>query len=173
MRWYLLAFPLAVCFVTTYAQEADPCAGLTGVALGQCQGNQQKLLRQQLDQQQQQIQTQQERQNQLDQQQRQMQQQLEKMRLQNETLRNQLDQEKSANLSAQPPATDYSKTSALKTLELKSWKSDNPWYGTDYGKTQFAMRYARQLQQERPDLVGRPFLDAISAKVRDTFPAAN
>jgi hypothetical protein len=95
------------------------------------------------------------------------------MRLQNETLRNQMDQEKSANLSAQPPATDYSKTSALKTLELKSWKSDNPWYGTDYGKTQFAMRYARQLQQERPDLVGRPFLDAISAKVRDTFPAAN
>jgi len=35
------------------------------------------------------------------------------------------------------------------------------------------MRYAKQLQQERPDLVGRPFLDAISVKVKDTFPAAN
>ena len=173
MRWYLLAFPLAVCFVTTYAQQADPCAGLTGVALGQCQGNQQKLLRQQLDQQQQQIQTQQERQNQLDQQQRQIQTQLENMRLQNEILRNQLDQEKSANQSAQPSAADNAKSAALKTLEVRSWKSDNPWYGTDYAKTQFAMRYAKQLQQERPDLVGRPFLDAISVKVRDTFPAAN
>ena len=173
MKWYLMAFSLAVCFSATYAQKADPCAGLAGAALGECQGNQQKLLRQQLDQQQQQIQTQQERQNQLDQQQRQMQQQLEKMRLQNDTLRNQLDQEKSANLSAPPPPTDYSRTPELKTLELKSWKSDNKWYGTDYAKTQLAMRYAKQLQKERPDLVGRPFLDAISAKVRDTFPAAN
>jgi TolA-binding protein len=173
MKRYLLAFPLAVFFVTIRAQQADPCAGLAGVALGQCQGNQQKLLRQQLDQQQQQIQTQQERQNHLDQQQRQIQQQLENMRLQNEILRNQMDQEKSANQSAQPPDKDYSKTPELKTAELKGWKSDNPWYGSDYAKTQFAMRYARQLQQERPDLVGRPFLDAISAKVRDTFPAAN
>jgi hypothetical protein len=173
MKWYLVAFPLAVCFVTTYAQQTDPCAGLAGAALGQCQGNQQKLLRQQLDQQQQQIQSQQERQNQLDQQQRQIQTQLENMRLQNEILRNQLDQEKSANQSAQPPATDNAKSAALKTLEVRSWKSDNPWYGTDYAKTQFAMRYAKQLQQERPDLVGRPFLDAISAKVRDTFPSAN
>jgi small-conductance mechanosensitive channel len=173
MKWYLLALPLAVFFVTIDAQQVDPCAGLAGVALGQCQGNQQKLLRQQLDQQQQQIQTQQERQNQLDQQQRQIQQQLENLRLQNEILGKQLDQEKSANQSAQPAATDSSKTQELKALELRSWRSDNPWYGTDYAKTQFAMRYAKQLQQERPDLVGRPLLDAISAKVRDTFPAAN
>jgi TolA-binding protein len=173
MKWYLPAFPLAFFFVTTYAEQTDPCAGLAGVALGQCQGNQQKLLRQQLDRQQQQIQSQQERQNQLDQQQRQIQQQLENMRLQNETLRNQLDNEKSAYQSAQPAAADYSKSSELKTAELKSWKSDNPWYGSDYAKTQFAMRYAKQLQKDRPDLVGRPFLDAISAKVKDTFPAAN
>src|ERR1700689_3859202 len=97
MKWYLAVLPLAVFFVTSYAQQADPCAGLAGAALGQCQGDQQKLLRQQLDQQQQQIQTQQERQNQLDQQQRQIQQQLESMRLQNEILRNQLDHDKSAN----------------------------------------------------------------------------
>jgi hypothetical protein len=173
MKWYLLAFPLALFLVKVYAQQTDPCAGLAGAALGQCQGKQQKLLRQQLDQQQQQIQTQQERQNQLDQQQRQIQQQLENMRLQNETLRNQLDHEKPANQPSQPPATDYSKTPDLKTAELKSWKSDNPWYGSNYAKTQFAMHYAKQLQQERPDLVGRALLDAISAKVRDKFPAAN
>jgi septal ring factor EnvC (AmiA/AmiB activator) len=160
MKWYLLAFPLAVFFVTTYAEQTDPCVGLGGAALGQCQSNQQKLLRQQLDQQQQQIQTQQERQNHLDEQQRQIQQQLESMRVQNETLRNQLNRENS-------------KPTEFKTPEMTSWKSDNPWYGRDFAKTQFAMRYAKQLQQERPDLVGRPFLDAISAKVRDTFPAAN
>jgi TolA-binding protein len=173
MKWYLLTFPLAVFFVTTHAQQTDPCAGLAGASLSQCQGNQQKLLRQQLDQQQQQIQTQQERQNQLDQQQRQIQQQLESMRLQNETLRNQLNRENSANQSGQRPATDNAGPPELRTAELRSWKSDNPWYGRDFAKTQFAMRYAKQLQQERPDLVGRPFLDAISVKVRDTFPAAN
>jgi septal ring factor EnvC (AmiA/AmiB activator) len=167
MKWYLLAFPLAVFFVTIHAQQADPCAGLEGVALGQCQGNQQKLQRQQLDQQQQELQKQQERQNQLDEQQRQIRQQLEDMRLQNEMLRKQLDQEKSANQAAPPLATNNSKTP-----ELKSWKSENPWYGSDYAKTQFAMRYAKQLQQERPDLVGRPFLDAVAAKVREKFDAS-
>jgi septal ring factor EnvC (AmiA/AmiB activator) len=167
MKWYLLAFPLAVFLVTTSAQEADPCAGLGGVALGQCQGNQQKLQRQQLDQQQQELQKQQERQNQLDEQQRQIRQQLEDMRLQNEMLRKQLDRGKSANQAAPPPATNNSKTP-----ELESWKSENPWYGSDYAKTQFAMRYAKQLQQEQPDLVGRPFLDAVAAKVREKFDAS-
>jgi hypothetical protein len=159
MKWYLPAFSLAVFFVTTHAQQTDPCAGLAGAALSQCQGNQQKLLREQLDQQQQLIQAQHERQNQLDEQQRQIQQQLESMRLQNETLRNQLNRENS-------------KSPELKTPEMTSWKSDNPWYGRDFAKTQFAMRYAKQLEREQPDLVGRPFLDAISAKVQATFSAA-
>ena len=172
MKWYLLAFPLAVFFVTTYAQQADPCAGLEGVALGQCQGNQQKLQRQQLDQQKQELQEQQERQNQLDEQQRQIRQQLEDMRLQNEMLRKQLDQEKPVHQAAPPPAANISKTLELKTPELKSWKSENPWYGSDYAKTKFAMRYAKQLQQERPDLVGRPFLDAVATRVRETFDAS-
>jgi hypothetical protein len=33
------------------------------------------------------------------------------------------------------------------------------------------MRYAKQLQQERPDLVGRELLDALSTKVDQTFGA--
>jgi TolA-binding protein len=175
MKWYLLALCLAVVSATICAQEADPCAGLAGIALDQCRGNQQKLQQQQLEQQQQQLQQQQARQNQLAEQQQQIQQQLEGMRLQNELLRKQLEHEKSANQPAQsaaiqpaqPPATANSKPG-----ELTGWKSDNSWFGSDYAKTQFAMRYARQLQQERPDLVGRPFLDAISAKVRDTFGAS-
>jgi len=136
MKSYVLAFSLAAFPAAIYAQQADPCAGLVGSALGQCRGDQQKL----------------------------QQQQLENMRLQNELLRNQLEHDKSATQAVQASATDYSKTP-----EIKSWKSDNPWYGMDYAKTQFAMRYAKQLQRERPDLAGRPFLDAVSDKVRDTF----
>ena len=86
------------------------------------------------------------------------------MRLQNELLQKQLEHDKSVNQPVRASATDYSKTP-----ELKNWKSENPWFGTDYAKTAFAMRYAKQLQQEQPDLVGRPFLDAVSAKVSDTF----
>jgi TolA-binding protein len=166
MKSYLVAFFLAAIPAIAYAQQTDPCAGLAGAGLGQCRGDQQKLQQQQLEQQQQQIQQQQERQNQLAEQQRQMQQQLESMRLQNELLQKQLEHQRSANQPVRPAATDYSNTQ-----ETKSWKSDNPWFGTDYAKTEFAMRYAKQLQREQPDLVGRPFLDALSARVTDTFGA--
>jgi TolA-binding protein len=164
MKSYVFAFSLAAFPAAICAQPADPCAGLVGIVLGQCRGEQQKLQQQQLEQQQEQIQQQQERQNQLAEQQRQMQLQLENMRLQNELLQKQLEHDKSANQPVQASATDYSKTS-----EVKNWKSDNPWFGMDYAKTQLAMRYAKQLQRERPELVGRPFLDAVSEKVRDTF----
>ena len=167
MKSYVLALSLAAFPAVLCAQQADPCTGLAGSALAQCRGEQQKLQQQQLEQQQAQLQQQQERQNQLAEQQRQMQQQLENMRLQNELLQKQLEHDKSANQPVQGSATDYSKTP-----EIKSWKSDNPWFGTDYAKTDFAMRYAKQLQRERPDLVGRPFLDAVSAKVSDTFGAS-
>jgi small-conductance mechanosensitive channel len=168
MKLYLLVLSLAAFPATIFAQQADPCAGLVGSALGQCGGDQQKLQQQQLEhrleQQQKQLQQQQQQQSQLAEQQREMQQQLENMRLQNELLQKQLQQDKSVNLPVRASATDYSRAA-----EVKSWKSENPWYGRDYAKTQFAMRYAKQLQQEQPDLVGRPFLDAVSAKVSDTF----
>jgi TolA-binding protein len=181
MKWYLTAFCLAAFSATICAQQPDPCAGFVGVALAQCQGNHQKLQQQQLEQQQQeleqqrqkleqqqqQLQQEQERQNQLNEQQREFQQQLENMQHQNELLRKQLEEGKSANQPAQPPATDYSKS-----RDLTSWRSDNPWFGSDYAKTEFAVRYAKELHREQPDLVGRPFLDAISAKVSDTFGAS-
>jgi cephalosporin hydroxylase len=77
-----------------------------------------------------------------------------------------LEHDRAASQPLQASATDYSKTT-----EVKSWKTDNPWFGTDYAKTDFAMRYAKQLQRQQPDLVGRPFLDAVSEKVRDRFGA--
>jgi hypothetical protein len=167
MKSYVLALFLAAFPAVIFAQQTDPCTGLAGVALSQCRGNQQKLQQQQLEQQQEQLRLQQERQNQLAEQQHQMQQQLENMRLQNEFLQKQLEHDRSVIQTVHASATDYSKTP-----EVKSWKSDNPWFGRDYAKTQLAMRYAKQLQQERPDLVGRPFLDALSERVRDTFGAS-
>jgi TolA-binding protein len=193
MKWYSLAFCLTAFCVTICAQQADPCTALSGSALNRCQVNQQRLQQQQLTQQQQQV-TQ--LQQQLAQQQQQLAQQQEQLKHQQEQLAQQqqqfvrqqqqlqqqqeaqqqlkeqqllskqLEHEKSANQPVQAAATDYSKRQ-----EVKSWKADNPWFGSDYARTQFAMRYARQLQQERPDLVGRPFLDAVAAKVRDQFGA--
>jgi TolA-binding protein len=168
MKWYLLAFSLAAFPAMLFAEQTDPCAGLAGSALGQCRADQQRLqqqqLEQRLEQQQKQLQQQQQQQSQLAEQQRQMQQQLENMRHQNELLQKQVEQDKSVNQPVRTSRTDYSRA-----LEVKSWKSENPWYGRDYAKTAFAMRYAKQLQQEQPDLAGRPFLDAVSAKVSDTF----
>jgi hypothetical protein len=34
------------------------------------------------------------------------------------------------------------------------------------------MLYANQLKQDRPDLAGRPFLNAVTANVNDTFGVA-
>jgi len=55
------------------------------------------------------------------------------------------------------------------TPEFKRWQVANPWFGADPERTEFARNYARQLQKERPELVGRPLLDAVSKKVAETF----
>jgi TolA-binding protein len=157
----LAVFTGAIC-----AEQTDACAGLADAALAQCRSNQQTLLLQQRLEQQ--LQQQQERQNQLDRQQREVQQQLESMRLQNESLRKQLERD-AANRSARTVGADS--TDAERNQEIKSWKADNPWFGSDYARTQFAMRYTKQLQRERPDLSGRDLLDALSAKVNETFGA--
>lgn len=154
---------LAVTSGVIDAQQSDSCAGLEGSALTTCRTARLEQL----------LQQQQERQNELDQQQKEVQHQLESMRLQNEALRKQLELE-AANESARPVATAStaaSKSQDLKSQDLKSWKADNPWFGTDYAKTQFAMRYAKQLQKDQPELTGRPLLDALSAKVHETFGA--
>jgi TolA-binding protein len=157
----LAVFSGAIC-----AEQTDSCAGLDGTGLAQCRSNQQTLRQQ--ERLEQLLEQQQERQNELDKQQRDVQQQLESMRLQNESLRKQLERE-IANQPARPGATDSTRTS--KNEDLKSWKADNPWYGSDYARTQFATRYMKQLEKERPDLAGRELLDAVSTKVNETFGA--
>jgi TolA-binding protein len=166
---YLPAICLAAFSGTLGAQQADPCSALAGAALVECQLGQQKLQQQQLSQQQQQL-TQ--LQQQLAQQQQQLGQQQEQLKRQQEQLAQQ--QLQIAQRPAQPatqPAALAATENAKRDEQLKSWRAQNPWYGSDYPRTQLAMRYARQLQQERPDLAGRPFLDAVSAKVKDTFGA--
>ena len=179
MKRYFLALYLTGSFSATIgAQEADPCAGLAASALAQCQGNQQKLQRQQLAEQQRQLAQQQQQlaqqQQQLMRQQQQMEQippneppqnqrQLEDMQHRIDVLSTQVEHQKSANQPVTLAARE------AKRREGEDWRANNPWYGSDYPRTQFAMRYAKELQQEQPDLVGRAFLDAISAKVTDKF----
>jgi TolA-binding protein len=155
----LAVFSGAIC-----AEQTEPCAGLEGPGLTQCRSNEQTL--RQEERLEKLLQQQQERQNQLDQQQREVQQQLESMRLQNESLRKQLERDR-ANQPAQAVATESSKKQDAQNA--RDWKAENPWYGSDYPRTQFASRYIKQLQKDRPDLAGRELLDAVSLKVNETF----
>lgn len=166
MKRLLPLLCLCVCSGAVVAEQPDTCAELNGTALNQCLSNQQTIKQQQRLEQL--LQQQQERQTQLDEQQRQVRQELETMRLQNESLRKQLEHE-----IANPPARAAAVSSASPTTsaDVTSWKADNPWFGTDYAKTQFAMRSIKQLQQDRPDLSGRKLLDELSAKVNQTFGA--
>jgi TolA-binding protein len=165
----IVASSLTVCSSAIFAEPVDPCGGLSGSALEQCRSGQQTRQQEALDKLQERLQQQQQRQQQLDEEQRQMQLQMEQMRLQNETLRKQLDTQAKAIQSARPLGSDGSKAAKLNSAELDNWKSANPWYGSDYTKTAFALRYTKQLEQEQPDLRGQPLLDAISAKVSEQF----
>lgn len=131
-------------------EDTGGCGGLFGAAQGACIADQQRMQQQQLLQQQ-----------------LLQQQQFENQRLQNELLRRKLEQEQSANQSRQQsPQADYSKTP-----EFQNWQSANPWYGTDRAKTEFALLYAKQLKQDRPELTGKAFLDAVSDRIKETFGA--
>jgi hypothetical protein len=55
------------------------------------------------------------------------------------------------------------------TPEFRNWVAANPWFGRDAERTEFARAYAKQLMQERPNLMGRPLLDAVSRRVAERF----
>jgi len=50
-----------------------------------------------------------------------------------------------------------------------SWHAENRWFGADRARTEFALLYAKDLHLEQPDLAGRPFLNALSARVKEIF----
>jgi hypothetical protein len=92
-------------------------------------------------------------------------QQIRNQQLQNEILRRKLEQEKQSTQSApQPPQVNQPLDP-----EFNRWQSENPWFGSDRARTEFAILYGKQLRQERPDLTGAPFLAAVSAKVKEIF----
>lgn len=129
-------------------EGAGICSGLPDFAQGVCVAEQQNMQQQQL------------------QQQRLLQQQqIENQRLQNEILRRKLEQEQSATQSRQQAPQGDNSTNP----EFMNWQSRNPWYGRDRARTEFALLYAKQLRQERPDLIGLPFFDAVATKVEEVF----
>ncbi len=93
-----------------------------------------------------------------------IQQENENQRLQNELLRRKLGQEQNT------PQTPQNNNQL--PPEFRSWAAANSWYGSDKPRSEFALLYAKQLRQERPSLVGKPFYDAISTKVSEVFGAS-
>lgn len=177
-----LGLALAVCTGANGGQQSNPCAALTGAALDRCQAGQQGLQEEQLSRQQQQLtqmqQQIQQQQQQLSEQQAQLQQQREQLVQQQQQLMNQQEQSRrmlTEQSRRQPAAIDATpeETEEAKREQGQTWRAENAWFGSDYARTQFATRYARQLQKDQPLLRGRPFLDAISAKVRETFGASH
>jgi hypothetical protein len=59
--------------------------------------------------------------------------------------------------------------SGSESQEFARWVSENPWFGADKMKTQFAMQYAKQLRHQQPSVLGRMFFDNVAAKVREKF----
>lgn len=53
--------------------------------------------------------------------------------------------------------------------EWKQWIAENPWFGPDKRKTNFAMAVAADLKQENPNLAGKALLDKVSEEVEATL----
>jgi hypothetical protein len=87
--------------------------------------------------------------------------QTENLRLHNELLRHEL----SLAQSGSAPST----AELAATPGFANWQTENRWFGSDRARTEYALLYAKDLHQEQPDLTGRPFLNALSARVREVF----
>jgi hypothetical protein len=87
----------------------------------------------------------------------------ENQRLRNELLRRELAQTPSPS-AASPTSADFASIPGF-----AGWHAENRWFGTDRARTEYALLYAKDLRQEQPDLAGRPFLNALSARVKEIF----
>jgi hypothetical protein len=88
--------------------------------------------------------------------------QAENLRLHNELMRYELVRAQAA--AAAPSTVDLAATPGF-----AGWQTENRWYGSDRARTEYAVLYAKDLRQQQPQLTGRPFLDALSARVREVF----
>lgn len=53
--------------------------------------------------------------------------------------------------------------------EWKQWVQENPWFGQDNRRTNYAMAVAADLKRQNPGLGGRALLDKVSEEVEATF----
>jgi hypothetical protein len=86
--------------------------------------------------------------------------------LQNDLLRLQIEREKQGQQTTPESAPQLNFT---QDPVFKKWLTKNPWFGTNREQTEYASQYANQLKKERPQLQGRAFLDALTAKVKERF----
>jgi hypothetical protein len=87
--------------------------------------------------------------------------QAENLRLHNELLQIELARYQSP---AAPSASELATTPGF-----AGWQTENRWFGADRARTEFALLYAKDLRQQQPELTGRPFLNALSTRVREVF----
>ncbi|TLY75421.1 MAG: hypothetical protein E6K43_05285 [Gammaproteobacteria bacterium] len=88
----------------------------------------------------------------------------ENQRLRNELLRRELAQPGSPSTASPTSTVDFASIPGF-----ASWRAENRWFGADRARTEYALLYAKDLRLEQPDLTGRPFLNALSARVREIF----
>ena len=88
----------------------------------------------------------------------------ENQRLHNELLRRELAQTPSPSAASPTSAADFASIAGF-----VSWRAENRWFGVDRARTEYALLYAKDLHLEQPDLAGRPFLNAVSARVKEIF----
>ena len=91
--------------------------------------------------------------------------QAENLRLHNELL--QIELARVQGTTAAPSASELATTPGF-----AGWQTENRWFGADHARTEFALLYAKDLRQQQPDLSGRPFLNALAARVKDVFAPA-
>jgi hypothetical protein len=87
----------------------------------------------------------------------------ENQRLHNELLRRELAKTPS------PAASPTSRADLASIAGFDSWRAENRWFGADRARTEYALLYAKDLHLEQPELAGRPFLNAVSARVKEIF----
>ena len=88
----------------------------------------------------------------------------ENQRLHNELLRRELAQAPSPSAANPTSATDFASLAGF-----AGWRAENRWFGVDRARTEYALLYAKDLHLEQPELAGRPFLNAVSARVKEIF----
>lgn len=52
---------------------------------------------------------------------------------------------------------------------FKEWNTDNPWFGQDQERTEYAAFAAQQVQRSNPNLRHREFLDEVGRRVEKVF----